>query len=49
MLWLLWIAIMLLVPVFAGVQVWWQVNRPTADAPVPTVVVGTAEARTPDA
>jgi hypothetical protein len=31
MLWLIWIAIMLLVPVGAGVHVWWQLRRAPQD------------------
>ena len=27
MLWLIWIAIMLLVPIGAGVHIWWQLHR----------------------
>jgi hypothetical protein len=27
MLWLIWIVLMLLVPVGAGVHVWWQLHR----------------------
>lgn len=27
MLWLIWIVLMLLVPLLAGVQVWWQVRH----------------------
>ena len=35
MLWLIWIALILLVPAVAGVQVWWQLHRlpPTALPP----------------
>lgn len=30
MLWLIWIAIMLLTPILAGIGVWWE-NRTTAE------------------
>jgi hypothetical protein len=37
MLWLIWIAIMLLTPVLAGIGVWWQTHaRPIEAAPVET-------------
>lgn len=34
MLWLIWIALMLAVPVFAGMNVWLQLNRESNDAPI---------------
>jgi len=39
MLWLIWIVMMLLVPVAAGVHVWFQLRRAPAD--VPTINSGT--------
>lgn len=32
MLWLIWIVIMLAVPVFAGMSVWFQLNRESNDS-----------------
>ena len=43
MLWLIWIAMMLLVPAAAGVQVWFQLRRAPADVPVIPLVIGNAE------
>jgi hypothetical protein len=43
MLWLIWIALMLLVPAAAGVQVWFQLRRVPADAPAVSSVVGNAQ------
>lgn len=37
MLWLIWIAIMLAVPVFAGMKVWLQLNRESHDLPASPV------------
>jgi hypothetical protein len=45
MLWLIWIAIMLLTPVIAGVQVWLQINHPPVDAPETSSAGGIAEPR----
>jgi hypothetical protein len=33
MLWLIWIAMMLIVPVAAGVHVWFQLHRAPAEGP----------------
>jgi hypothetical protein len=33
MLWLIWIAIMLLVPMLAGVHVWFEIQQQPADTP----------------
>jgi hypothetical protein len=41
MLWLIWIAMMLLVPIAAGVQVWLQLRREPADVPANTELCGT--------
>jgi hypothetical protein len=35
MLWLIWIVLMVLVPVGAGVHVWWQLHRPSREDVVP--------------
>ena len=32
MLWLIWIAMMLLVPVIAGVKVWFNIHRKQSDS-----------------
>ncbi len=32
MLWLIWIAIMLLTPIVAGVNVWWENRTQTSEA-----------------
>ena len=41
MLWLIWIAVILLVPIGAGVQVWWQLHRlPEQAAVVPRLAQG---------
>jgi hypothetical protein len=45
MLWLIWIAIMLLTPVLAGVQVWFQINRSPVDVPKASSAVGITESR----
>ena len=34
MLWLIWIALMLAVPLCAGMGIWFQLNREANDAPV---------------
>lgn len=34
MLWLIWIVIMLAVPVFAGMNVWYQLNRESLEVNV---------------
>ena len=34
MLWLIWLLPMVLVPVLAGVRVWWQLRREAAEVPV---------------
>lgn len=34
MLWLIWIALMLLTPVVAGIRVWQQTHSQTSDAPM---------------
>jgi hypothetical protein len=31
MFWLIWIALMLLTPVLAGVRVWWQLREDTGE------------------
>lgn len=31
MFWLMWIAVMVAIPVVAGVQVWWQMRRDVQD------------------
>jgi hypothetical protein len=31
MFWLIWIVLMVLVPIGAGVHVWWQLHRPSHD------------------
>jgi len=36
MLWLIWIAIMLLVPMLAGVHVWFEIHQQPAEAPAAT-------------
>jgi hypothetical protein len=33
MLWLIWIALILLVPIGAGVHVWWQLHRVSSVGP----------------
>jgi hypothetical protein len=33
MLWLIWIGLMLLTPILAGVRVWWQLRGVSSDAP----------------
>ena len=38
MLWLIWIALMLAVPVLAGMVVWLQLNREANEAPMVQVV-----------
>jgi len=42
-LWLIWIALMLLVPLGAGVQVWWQLRHAPAKAPEVLCTVGKNE------
>jgi len=43
MLWLIWIVMMLLVPVAAGVQVWFQLHRALADGPTTSNGAGSSE------
>jgi len=43
MLWLIWIAMMLLVPAAAGVQVWFQLHRVPADGPITSNGAGSSE------
>ena len=38
MLWLIWIAIMLLTPIVAGVSVWWENRAQSLELPVQEVV-----------
>jgi hypothetical protein len=33
MLWLIWIALMLVTPVVAGISVWWQIHARPDEAP----------------
>jgi hypothetical protein len=42
MLWLIWIAMMLLVPAAAGVQVWFQLHRAPANLLATNGSVGSA-------
>jgi len=43
MLWLIWIVMMLLVPVAAGVHVWFQLHRALADGPTTNSGAGSSE------
>jgi hypothetical protein len=43
MLWLIWIALMLLVPVGAGVHVWWQLHRALGEVTAPQPVQGASQ------
>jgi hypothetical protein len=45
MLWLIWIAIMLLVPIITGVYVWFQMNRLPVEVSVTTSAVGITDSR----
>lgn len=44
MLWLIWIALMLLVPMVAGVHVWFELHQQPADAPAATTLAISNEA-----
>ena len=55
MLWLIWIALMLLVPVGAGVHVWWQLHHAPGETTAPLtpvqqpsqVAVGSTDGKSP--
>jgi hypothetical protein len=48
MLWLIWIALMLLAPIMAGVRVWWQLRHEPAQAAVTTSAGGAEPLRASD-